>query len=105
MLPHFLNLLLFWFFFQLFNSLACRLNALLGILFIIVSVNSRGTPKRLLGGSENAGFRFQQRPFDNAIGLDARVLLETISRVPIKVLLIVVNLNKVTLILGLQLNS
>ena len=39
------------------------------------------------------------------LGLYARVLLEAISGAPIKILLIVVNLNKATHILGVQLNS
>ena len=37
-----------------------------------------------------------------AMALGARVLLEAIRRVPIKILLIVVNLNKATHILRLQ---
>ena len=36
-------------------------------------------------------FRFQWKPLDNAIGLGARVLLEVISEVPAKILLIVAN--------------
>ena len=52
--------------------------------------------------SENSEFRFQYKPLDNAIGLGARVLLEAICGVPIKILFIVVHLNEVTHILGLQ---
>ena len=54
---------------------------------------------------ENAEMRFKQKPIDNAVGLSARVLLEAISGDPIKILSIVVNLNKTTHILGLKLNS
>ena len=49
--------------------------------------------------------RFQQNPLDNTSGRGARVFLEDISRVLIKMLSAVYNLNKATHILGLQLNS
>ena len=54
--------------------------------------------------SENTESRFQQNPLDNAVGRGARVLLETITRVLIKILSIV-NLNKAIHILGSQLDS
>ena len=50
-------------------------------------------------------FMFQYKPLDNAIGLGARVLLEAVSVVLITILSTVVNLNKATHILRLQLNS
>ena len=39
---------------------------------------------------------FRYKPLDNAVGLCARVLLEAISGAPVKILSIVVNLNKAT---------
>ena len=48
----------------------------------------------------NVEFRFQLKPPDSAVGLGARVLLEDISWALIKILLIVVNLNKATYVLG-----
>ena len=42
-----------------------------------------------------------KKPLDNPVGLDARVLLEDISRVLIEILSVVVNLNKAIHILGL----
>ena len=53
---------------------------------------------------ENTELRFQSKPLDNAIGLGARVLLKALSRIPIKILLIAVNLNKAAHILGSRLN-
>ena len=50
--------------------------------------------------SENAEFRFQQKTLDNITDLRARVLLEAIIGVPVKILLIVGNLDKATHTLG-----
>ena len=43
-------------------------------------------------------------PLDNTFGLGARVLIEAINGVPIKILSIVINLNRETHTVGLQLN-